>query len=379
MRIGWPRSLTARILLMELVILGGAIVIVPPLTISVLRSSVARYQDDVLQTQARAVAAALHPAPGSGLRAELSPALQPIFATGYDGRAYMVVDRSGRLLFKSLYGSKALAASAPRRDQATGFHTRDFVGTSVPVRLDGMPLWVIVTQDQDQPGVIIDDVVHEFLLRYLAVLLPLLLLLPIANSLIIRQLVLVVRRVSARAANIDARNLDVRLPTSGLPTEISPLVGAANGLIERLQASFQQQKEFSGNVAHELRTPLATLQLSLDAVEDRALRDPLVRQVDRLSHVNSQPSQYDAARSEGDDGRNGRCDRPGDACNRVQHRAGRHGTSHDSGQPDIDQPGIDEPARQRHAPHAGGKLDYGGRGSRWLGLGVGRWARRAHR
>jgi signal transduction histidine kinase len=288
MRIGWPRSLTARILMMELVILGGAIVIVPPLTISVLHGSVARYQDSVLQTQARAVAEALRPVLGGGLRAQLSPALQPIFATGYDGRAYMVVDGTGRLLSKSLYGSKALAASAPRRDQATGFHTRDFVGTSVPVRLGGMALWVIVTQDQDQPGVIIDDVVREFLLRYLAVLLPLLVLLPIANSLIIRQLVFVVRRVSARAASIDAHNLDIRLPASGLPTEISPLVGAANGLIERLQASFQHQKEFSGNVAHELRTPLATLQLSLDAIEDRAVRDPLIRQVTRLSHVISQ-------------------------------------------------------------------------------------------
>ncbi len=203
------------------------------------------------------------------------------------------------------------------------------------MRLGDMPLWVIVTQDQDQPGVIIDDVVREFLLRYLAVLLPLLVLLPIANSLIIRQLVLVVRRVSARAANIGARNLDVRLPESGLPTEISPLVGAANGLIERLQASFQQQKEFSGNVAHELRTPLATLQLSLDAVEERAVREPLVRQVRRLSHVISQLrdlasletfSQADMTyRSNWTDQavyRDGRRDCPGDGRARLHDSAG---------------------------------------------------------
>jgi signal transduction histidine kinase len=288
MRIPWPRSLIARILLIELLILAVAMVILPPLTSSLLHGAVARFQNEVLQAQAEAVAGGLRKDPRTGWTVELNAALQPIFATGYDGRAYTVLDQSGRPVAASLFGSPALASAAPRKAEMAPFETRAVVGVSLPISVGGRQLWVVVTQDQNRPGVILDDVIRTFLLRYLIVLLPLLLLLPAANSLMARRLVAAVKSASQQAAAIDARTLYVRLAETDLPTEIVPLVRAINNLVERLGSSFKQQDEFSANVAHELRTPLATLQLKLEAVGENEVREQLRRQVERLSHVLSQ-------------------------------------------------------------------------------------------
>ncbi|MCV2351131.1 sensor histidine kinase [Paucibacter sp. Y2R2-4] len=54
------------------------------------------------------------------------------------------------------------------------------------------------------------------------------------------------------------------LDIEGLPLELRALLGAINGLLLRLQALSQAQQRFIGDVAHQLRTPLAGLRLQLD-------------------------------------------------------------------------------------------------------------------
>ncbi|HXT06679.1 MAG TPA: ATP-binding protein [Roseiarcus sp.] len=54
------------------------------------------------------------------------------------------------------------------------------------------------------------------------------------------------------------------LPLEGVPAEIRPLVASMNGLIERLRAAVDAQKLFLADAAHELRTPLAAMQIQVD-------------------------------------------------------------------------------------------------------------------
>ncbi len=56
------------------------------------------------------------------------------------------------------------------------------------------------------------------------------------------------------------------LATSDVPVEIAPLVEAMNGLILRLRAALDAQKQFVADAAHELRTPLAAMQAQVDAL-----------------------------------------------------------------------------------------------------------------
>ncbi len=49
------------------------------------------------------------------------------------------------------------------------------------------------------------------------------------------------------------------LDNDGVPLEAKPLVDALNGLFQRLRMAFDSVRSFTGNAAHELRTPLAAL------------------------------------------------------------------------------------------------------------------------
>jgi len=272
----------------EAVTIGIAALILLPLTISLLHRTARDYVSGVLLAQASTIVSGIRHEADGGWHIDLGAPLRPIYETRYDGRAFTLLDDAGRVVDTSPFASASSWRGAPRKEITTPFETDRFVGISMPLRIEKSMYWIVVTQDQDEPGAIVDDVSRSFLLRYLAVLLPLLLALPLLNSLAIRRFIIAITRASEHAAGIGPASLDVRLQESGLPSEVVPLVAATNTALARLQASFQRQAEFSGNIAHELRTPLATLRVELDRIEDRSMRDRMITLTDRLSHVLSQ-------------------------------------------------------------------------------------------
>jgi len=85
------------------------------------------------------------------------------------------------------------------------------------------------------------------------------------------------------------------LPLAGLPAELRPMVAALNGLLQRLQAAFVQQRALAADAAHALRTPLAAVtlqvQLAQRAAEGEARTGALQRLeagVKRASHLVAQ-------------------------------------------------------------------------------------------
>jgi len=68
-----------------------------------------------------------------------------------------------------------------------------------------------------------------------------------------------IRRLSDQAARIQPDNLAVRLPERGIDRELREFTHSFNSTLDRLQAAYQQMEGFNADVAHELRTPLATL------------------------------------------------------------------------------------------------------------------------
>ncbi|MGO9669860.1 MAG: sensor histidine kinase [Streptosporangiaceae bacterium] len=78
------------------------------------------------------------------------------------------------------------------------------------------------------------------------------------------------RAITATARRISATSLHERLALDGPDDEFTELAGTLNGLLARLEASFQAQRHFVASASHELRTPL-TLDRTLLQV---ALRNP---------------------------------------------------------------------------------------------------------
>jgi signal transduction histidine kinase len=65
------------------------------------------------------------------------------------------------------------------------------------------------------------------------------------------------RRIADEIGNIDGASLGGRFQDDGLPVELQPIVDRLNRLMERLEASFTRERQFSADLAHEMRTPLA--------------------------------------------------------------------------------------------------------------------------
>jgi two-component system sensor histidine kinase QseC len=76
------------------------------------------------------------------------------------------------------------------------------------------------------------------------------------------------------------------------PEEVAPLVANLNRLFARVQSSIENERRFTADAAHELRTPLAALRAqaqvargSTDEAERRRALDKVIEGCDRASHL----------------------------------------------------------------------------------------------
>ena len=102
-----------------------------------------------------------------------------------------------------------------------------------------------------------------------------------------------VRDVAQAAQRISGSNLSLRIPTRQAGDELDYLILTFNRMIERLEASFQQMKQFSTDVSHELRTPITAIRGQLEvalftAQTTEQYREAMfnaLQDIDRLSQI----------------------------------------------------------------------------------------------
>jgi signal transduction histidine kinase len=200
--------------------------------------------------------------------------------------SFRVADAAGRTLIAS---TPPPPQPARQRGGDAYFQLRtgqgSYTGVVAPARAGANLVRVEVVQNLDFPDVVIDDVESQFVSHIAWQIAAVLLALFALDLIVVRAAVGPIRRASIDAQRIDPARLEVRLGERGLPREVRPLVRAINKALDRLERGFRLQREFTADVAHELRTPLSVMRLRLDALADRRAAEALQGDLDVMGRV----------------------------------------------------------------------------------------------
>ncbi|MFO1268318.1 MAG: heavy metal sensor histidine kinase [Rubrivivax sp.] len=100
------------------------------------------------------------------------------------------------------------------------------------------------------------------------------------------------RHIAAQTLAISPQNLSQRLKLDDPAEELLPWIEQFNALMDRLERAYSQLEAFNADVAHELRTPLATLigQTEVALSRERsseALRDTLTSNLEEMQRLSA--------------------------------------------------------------------------------------------
>ncbi|MBK1875955.1 histidine kinase dimerization/phospho-acceptor domain-containing protein [Pelagicoccus mobilis] len=93
-----------------------------------------------------------------------------------------------------------------------------------------------------------------------------------------------VEEIGRRASKLSADSLHERFRVDVLPMELRPIANRLNDLMNRLEDSFVRERRFSSDLAHEIRTPLASI-LSMAEVAAKWPDDQSVEGFEEIANV----------------------------------------------------------------------------------------------
>ncbi|HDR9487581.1 TPA: heavy metal sensor histidine kinase [Burkholderia aenigmatica] len=102
-----------------------------------------------------------------------------------------------------------------------------------------------------------------------------------------------VKSLGRQTSRIEAHNLNARLDARGGPVELHELATSVNRMLDRLERAFVRLSQFSSDLAHDMRTPLAnvisssqvTLSRARTTEEYEALIDSNIEECERLQRM----------------------------------------------------------------------------------------------
>lgn len=181
---------------------------------------------------------------------------------GQDHFAVLVRDADGVVVFgaqlENFEPAQLTLSTQPLLEQRWTRGDRHFIGREQTFALpfpEPEPLQAVVALDVSHHVHFLDQVrLHLWLGVALAAALAALL-----GWLAARQGLAPLNRVITTARRLSAAQLGQRIDAHDAPTELRALADAFNGMLDRLETSFQRLSDFSADIAHELRTPVSNL------------------------------------------------------------------------------------------------------------------------
>jgi signal transduction histidine kinase len=286
------KSIIGRIIFLHVIAVGIICILMPLLLYWLLARETDSLQSVALREHADMLARNLKQEPGGGWSLDLPQNVRDLYSETYGRYAYAIADDAGRAVLSSLRDHALIYPLPPDSSSRTAQQEThgDAVlsGISVSKQIDGKTVSIQVAENLRHRDVIIDDIVANFLQRAGWITLPILMTLLVIDILIFRRALRPLMRASREAQRIGPSQTDVRLPTSGMPTEVLILVRAVNQAFDRLEQGFRAQREFAADAAHELRTPLAILRARVDTSSETSISEAVRKDVERMSRVVNQ-------------------------------------------------------------------------------------------
>jgi len=188
------------------------------------------------------------------------------------GRAVAIIDAGGRLLAARWNGLELrdplpradagpLVATMPSASAAWRVHARpQSFGAVTLVLLVASPLSDVTREQREAQEAMLVGI-------------PIVMLLAAAGGLWLASVGLrPITDMALRAAAIGSSGIE-DLGRSDRTDELGQLAGAFNGLVARLRAALQTQRQFMADASHELRTPVSVVRAAADVTLSRPHRD----------------------------------------------------------------------------------------------------------
>ncbi|MEK6199237.1 MAG: ATP-binding protein [Psychrobacter sp.] len=173
----------------------------------------------------------------------------------------LVADKNGRLLSSA---PSSFSAELPADFNLLSLwqvnHEQQFI-----VEINNRSYRAVIIQDNQMLALIAlpIDVHHQYLLQFnrqlSMILIAITLLLVSVAALSVYWGFAPLSTIVQKMKGINPEKLDERVIVSDMPRELRPLAESYNLMMSKLEGNFESLSRFSDNIAHELRTPLATL------------------------------------------------------------------------------------------------------------------------
>jgi signal transduction histidine kinase len=282
---GAPESLQRHIVIYMVLASIFSVILVGALSRSLLVEHVVEYRYETLEAEAREMASRLEEV------ADKSRAIKT-FRIG-SGDYNTVIDYA----LYSRDGSPLTGASTPLPPRISIYGTtadsywfrtaNDQPGAAVPLVLNGQKGWLAAIEGGKHPysnptplwGEILG---HSYPLIGLTLALVL-----AAAILAARRSLGPLTRVLDQLSRISPSATGQQIEPDAAPHEIRPLINATNRMVTRMEEGYQTQRDFAGNVAHEIRTPIAVLKSRLQSTTtEPACKELLVdlEQIERITY-----------------------------------------------------------------------------------------------
>jgi two-component system sensor histidine kinase TctE len=265
-----PSLLCALVVRLTLVVILAMLLSIALLSLE-FRAGMTGMDDQSIAIQVQDLRKAVVATP-QGPRLLLPSALREMYSTPRAFNGYRLLKADGRVLESGGFSASFVPLPPPPPDERVIMQRESDPKTGVGVlaatlafQVGDERYWLRVVRNLQD----LESLSGQLILRALPEFTPVLILLLIA---VVSVVVVTVhaslrplREVSRQATQLSGERLTERLHAPRLMREVTPLVQAVNVALNRLEADYRAQREFTAHAAHELRTPLAILRARLES------------------------------------------------------------------------------------------------------------------